>query len=82
MPNDTAAAFVEWKAGTRLFPINSQGDFNGAMRHFTKAVTLDDRFARAYGWLAYTYVTGHVDDWKFPKVKGGLTAAQRLKEAR
>ncbi len=82
MTNDKGAAFTEWKAGTRLFPINSQGDFNGAMRHFKKAVKLDDRFARAYGWLAYTYVTGHVDDWRFPKADAGLTAAQRLKKAR
>ena len=82
MANDKAAAYVEWKAGTRLFPINSQGDFSGAMRHFKRAVKLDDRFARAYGWLAYTYVTGHIDDWKFPKVKGGMAAAQRLQEAR
>jgi tetratricopeptide (TPR) repeat protein len=82
MTNDKGAAFTEWKAGTRLFPINSQGDFNGALRHFKAAVKLDDRFARAYGWLAYTYVTGHIDDWKFPKTKAGITAAQRLMEAR
>jgi hypothetical protein len=81
MANDKGAAFTEWKAGTRLFPINSQGDFNGALRHFKKAVTLDDRFARAYGWLAYTYVTGHIDDWKFPKPEADMTPAQRLKEA-
>ena len=54
MANDKSAAFTEWKAGTRLFPINSQGDFNSAIRHFKKAIRLDDRFARAYGWLAYT----------------------------
>ena len=82
MATDKGAAFAEWKAGMRLFPLNSQGDFNGAMRHFKKAIRLDDRFARAYGWLAYTYVTGHIDDWKFPKAKAGMTAAQRLKEAR
>ena len=43
MANNKGAAFVEWKAGTRLFPINSQGDFNRAMRHFKKAIKLDDR---------------------------------------
>ena len=52
------------------------------MRRFKKAVKLDDRFARAYGWLAYTYVTGHIDDWKFPKADAGLSVAQRLKKAR
>ncbi len=82
MAIDKGAAFAEWKAGTRLFPLNSQGDFNGAMRHFKEAIDLDDRFARAYGWLAYTYVTGHIDDWKFPKAEAGLTVAQRLEEAR
>ena len=82
MANDKGAAYTEWKAGTRLFPINSQGDFNAAMRHFKKAVKLDDRFARAYGWLAYTFVTGHIDDWKFPKPEANLTAAQRLNNAR
>ena len=82
MAIDNGAAFAEWKAGTRLFPINSQGDFNGALRHFKKAVKLDGGFARAYGWLAYTYITGHLDDWKFPKSDAGLTVAQRLKKAR
>ena len=81
MANNKGAAFVEWKAGTRLFPINSQGDFNRAMRHFKKAIKLDDRFARAYGWLAYTHITGHLDDWKFPKLEAGLSVAQRLKKA-
>ena len=61
MPNDKHAAFAEWKAGTRLFPINSQGDFNDAIRQFNRAIKLDNRFARAFGWLAYTYVTGHID---------------------
>ncbi len=82
MAIDKGAAFAEWKTGMRLFPINSQGDFNGALRHFKKAVKLDERFARAYGWLAYTYITGHLDDWKFPKSEAGLTVAQRLKKAR
>jgi tetratricopeptide (TPR) repeat protein len=82
MPNDKRAAFAEWKAGTRLFPINSQGDFNGAIRQFNRAIRLDNRFARAYGWLAYTYVTGHIDAWKFPKSAGSLTPAQRLQKAR
>ncbi len=82
MAIDNGTAFAEWKAGMRLFPINSQGDFNDALRHFKKAVKLDGRFARAYGWLAYTYITGHLDDWKFPKSEAGLTVAQRLKKAR
>jgi tetratricopeptide (TPR) repeat protein len=82
MENDKAAAYTEWKAGTRLFPINSQGDFHNAVRHFKKAVELDDRFARAYGWLAYTYVTGHIDAWKFRNPEARLPPAQLLKDAR
>ena len=82
MPNDKRAAFAEWKAGTRLFPINSQGDFNGAIRQFNRAIKLDNRFARAYGWLAYAYVTGHIDAWKFPKSEGNLTPERRLRKAR
>jgi hypothetical protein len=82
MMNDKRAAFAEWKAGTRLFPINSQGDFIGAIRHFKRAIKLDDRFARAYGWLAYSYVTGHIDAWKFPNPEARLPPAQRLTQAR
>lgn len=82
MENDKSAAYAEWKAGMRLFPINSQGDFRAAIQHFKKAIGLDDRFARAHGWLAYTYVTGHIDAWKFPPADARLPTAQLLKNAR
>lgn len=65
------AAYTEWKAGTRLFPILSQGDLDGAIKYFESAKKIDSNFARAYGWLAYCAITGLIDDWVLPKSLGG-----------
>jgi len=76
------AAFDEWKLGTRLFPVTSQRDFNAAIKYFERARGLDPEFARAYGWLAYTYMTGLIDAWSFPKSVGGLSPKKIRQKAK
>ena len=75
------SAFDEWKDGTRRFPIITKADFIGAIRQFKKAIKKDKTYARAYGWLAYTIITGHIDDWVFPEPERSMTAKQRIKMA-
>ena len=35
-----------------------------ARKHFLKAIELDNRFARAYSNLAYTYVYDRINGWQ------------------
>jgi tetratricopeptide (TPR) repeat protein len=79
---DTCAAFETWKAGTRLFPIMSQRDFDTAIRQFEAALALDPDFARAYGWLAYCYITGLVDAWTLRRPVGSATPKNIQAEAK
>lgn len=76
------SAFDLWKEGARKFPINSQREFNIAIRQFKRAMKADKDFARAYGWLAYSYAISVVDHWDLPKPQKGWKAPQVLKEAK
>lgn len=60
-------SFRNFKDGTKNFPITNQGRFESAIGSFRKLIDADANHARAHGWLSYTYVTGIIDDWKFPK---------------
>lgn len=56
-------AFVE---GSQQFPADSQEEIDLAIARFRQAIGIDPNFARAQGWLAYSYLTVWVGRWTRP----------------
>ena len=60
------AAFQAFVEGARQFPADSQQEIDVAIESFQLATSLDPNFARAYAWLAYSYLTVWVCRWSLP----------------
>ena len=71
----------EWSRGSRKFPLIKQRDFEDAVGYFQSSLSIDPDFARASGWLAYTYVTGVIDGWDFSKLSNSPTKQDAITEA-
>lgn len=61
---DNVAAYDEFLHGWQLFWVLSKETNQQARSHFLKAIELDNRFARAYSNLAYTYVYDRINGWQ------------------
>ena len=57
-------AYDEFLHGWQLFWVLSKETNHQARKHFLKAIELDNRFARAYSNLAYTYVYDRINGWQ------------------
>ncbi len=57
------AAFKAYLEGERLFSIISKTDMDRSRKKFEKATDLDPKFARAWGYLSYTYTRAVLAGW-------------------
>lgn len=56
-------AFKAYLEGERLFSIISEADMNRSRKKFEDAITLDPSYARAHGYLSYTYARSVLAGW-------------------
>ena len=57
-------AFEAYLEGERKFSIVSQSDMTESQKKFAEATALDDQYARAWGWRAYTLTRSIAMGWE------------------
>lgn len=71
--NEDKQARRKFIQGQRAFSVNSKDKLMAARALFQEAVGIDDKFARAWGWLSYTYVQAWI--YQYETDPGVLTTA-------